>query len=150
MAQMTVDPSDVERPDNAPLETSKRNKALSMRLAGMSFQEIGDHFGMTRQSAWELIHRALAMVPSRQADELRLEENLRLDIAQARIWSKVLDGDLKAVDAFLRISARRARMNGLDLAADVSVSVSVRQDLDVALKQLEEVIKGEVVDRPAE
>jgi hypothetical protein len=98
-----------------------------------------------------MVNRTMASAPNRQVDELRRVENARLDIAQARIWSKVLDGDLKAVDAFLRISARRARMNGLDLATDVlSVSVSVRQDLDVALKQLEEVIKGEVIDRPAE
>lgn len=150
MVQVSVNPNVPDRAEPGLTDDPRRKQAMSMRLAGLSFQEIADHFGIKRQSAWELVGRAMESAPQRQAAELRREENLRLDIAQARIWSKVLEGDLKAVDVFLRISARRARMNGLDLAADVSVSVSVRQDLDTALQQLERVIKGEVVDGPAE
>ena len=147
---MSVDPSHDERVENGLIDPSRRKRAMDMRLSGMSFQQIGDHLGMTKQGAWEMIGRALASEPSRQANEMRLEENLKLDRMESRLAAKVLDGDLRAILANLKIMERRARMNGLDLAADVSVSVSVRQDLDVALKQLEEVIKGEVIDRPAE
>jgi predicted metal-dependent TIM-barrel fold hydrolase len=127
-----------------------------MRIAGLSFEAIGERLGITKQGAWDLVHRSLAPVQGRSVEDLRALENERLDLATRRVLTRVMNDDLstevmlKAVDAFLRISARRARMNGLDLAADVSVSVSVRQDLDVALKQLEEVIKGEVVDKPSE
>ena len=142
---MTADPSDAERPPNGLIDAPRRKQVMSMRLAGMSFQEIGDHFGISKQAIWQMIHLSLQSEPNRQAEELRAIENLRLDTAQARIWSKVLEGDLKATETFLKISARRARMNGLDLAADLSVSVTVQKDLDKALEQLEQVIKGEVI-----
>jgi hypothetical protein len=79
---------------------------------------------------------------------MRALENARLDRAQTAIWSKVIAGDLASIDVFLRISQRRAKMNGLDEPTRVNLSINVRQEMEQALNQLESVVLGEatVVD----
>ena len=41
-------------------------------------------------------------------------EDQRLDVALQVIWPKVLEGDLAAIDRFLAIATRRAKLWGLD------------------------------------
>ena len=49
------------------------------------------------------------------ADHLRQRESERLDRAQLAIWPALQRGDLGAVEKFVRLSARRAALLGLDL-----------------------------------
>jgi len=94
----------------------------------------------------DMIHRTLDMAEQRGVDELRSVENARLDRAQAAIWTAVLQGDLKAIDTFLKISARRARLNGLDAPTQINLKVSVRAEMEAALNELEQVVlRGELV-----
>lgn len=78
------------------------------------------------------------------AAELQRVENARLDRAQAAIWAKVVGGDITAVHAFLRISERRARLNGLDAPTTVNLDRGVRVEMEAALAELETVL-GEVI-----
>jgi len=57
----------------------------------------------------------------------------------------VLAGDYRAVMVFLQISARRARLNGLDFPASVEISPKVRGEMERALFDLQRVVlAGEV------
>ena len=100
---------------------------------------------MEVRSVKELKAASLQLQNSLPVAQYRTLENLRLDRVQAAIWPKVLAGDTKAIDTFLRISQRRARLNGLDAPLDVSVSVSIRHEMQTALEQLEQVVLGQVI-----
>lgn len=129
---------------------ARRTKAVSMALAGLSFEQIGEELGISLQAAHSMVNRTIEETRNTNVDELRQVENARLDRAQAAIWSDVLKGDQKAINTFLRISERRAKMNGLDAPSKVQMSVEVRQEMQQALTQLEEVIleSGEPAPNP--
>jgi DNA-binding CsgD family transcriptional regulator len=129
-------------------QKERRAQALSLLMAGFSYDQIGERLDISGGTAQALIGRLLSKVANDAADELRALENARLDRAQTAIWSQVLAGDLKSIDVFLRISQRRAKMNGLDEPTRVSLSINVRQEMEQALTALESVVLGEatVVD----
>ena len=124
-----------------------------MRMAGASLEAIGNRLGITPQGAGDLVTRTLAQAQNRDIAQLRELENQRLDAAQEAIWSKVLAGDLKAVDSFLRLSARRSKINGMDAPMTVELSLHVRDEMEAALAALEATVLGGTlageVDLPA-
>jgi len=121
-------------------EESRRSEALSLRMAGLTYSQIAERLEISETAASELIGRTLEHGNAPEVDELRALENARLDRSQASIWSRVLEGDTQAIDAFLRISQRRARLNGMDAPVRVDLSVSVRQEMESALTALEAVV----------
>lgn len=138
----------IEEPANTRIERqARRTEAVSMALAGLTYEQIGERLGISAQGAHALVERTIIDTRNYAVDQLRALENARLDRAQAAIWSSVLEGDIKAVNTFLRISERRAKMNGLDAPNKVQMAVSVRQEMEQALVLLEEVIlDAETVD----
>ena len=106
---------------HAPVIVTSRERelqALRFRAEGCTFDEIGRRLGITKQSAWEAIARAMARNAEairEQADEVRVMEAERLDAAAAAIWPKVMDGDLRAQDTWLRNRSRYATLLGLDV-----------------------------------
>lgn len=127
-------------------DQTRRQQALSLRLAGMTYEQIAERLEVSNAGARDMVLRTLERAENRAVDYERGIENQRLDRAQAAIWTKVLDGDLKAIDTYLRISARRAKMNGLDAPTRVDLSVSVREEMEDALQKLEAVVlEGEVI-----
>lgn len=93
------------------------NKALLMRLAGASYQSIGDALGVSRQAAHKAVGRALektAKEIEEGADKLRAIEIARLDRLYLRMSPLAESGSMGAVDRCLRIMERRARFLGLD------------------------------------
>jgi hypothetical protein len=136
-------------------QQARRAEALSLRLAGLSYEQIGERLQISTSGAEEMINRTLERAENRAVTELRELENARLDRAQDGVWSKVLEGDLKAVDVFLRISNRRSKLNGLDAPTQVNLSVHIREELNSALTQLEAMVltqtalRANTVDDPA-
>lgn len=120
---------------------AKRLEAVTLRLAGLTFEQIADRMGISPSWATQLVEMTLTTSINRQVSQMRALENQRLDRAQAAIWPKVLEGNFRAVDTFLRLSGRRAKMNGLDAPTAISVSVTMRQEMDTALNQLESLVK---------
>ena len=121
-------------------------EALSLRMAGISFPQIAERMGITADAALELVNYQLSRVRSGpQAEAMRELENSRLDRLQAALWPDALKGDHKAIALVLDISARRARMNGLDAPRQIALSVSVRAEMQQALEDLRSVVLGEVV-----
>ena len=94
----------------------------------------------------DLVTRTLERAENLAAREMRELEGARLDRAQAAIWTQVLEGDVKAVESFLRISQRRAKLFGLDAPTAVNVNVGIRMEMEQALDQLQKVVLGKVVN----
>lgn len=128
------------------LQQARRTEAVSMALAGLTYEQIGNRLGISQTAAIELVRRTLEETRNHDVDALRQVENARLDRAQAAIWSNVLEGDLKAIGTYLRIAERRAKLNGLDAPTKVQMTLSVRQEMEQALAALEDILDAEVVE----
>ncbi len=114
----------------------RRRKAVALRIAGATYEQIGRELGITSQAAWK--HVTIALTAIRQktaedADVLRVTELARLDAAQASIWPRVVQGDNQAIDRFLRISKRRGEITGIDAPA--------KTDLTSGGKPLENIVR---------
>ena len=125
-------------------QKARRTRAVSFRLAGMTYAQIGEQLQVTEAAARSLVQRALDRVEQHTADEMREVENQRLDRAQAAIWPRVLRGDDKAVSLYLQISDRRSRLNGLNAPTRIDLSMSVKHEMEQALGELETMVLGEL------
>lgn len=146
-AELVEQMGEPEAPSKWTVESerrAKRTEALTLRLAGFTWEQIADRMQMSESGVKALVERTLSRAEQQNAAELREVENMRLDRAQAAIWTKVLAGDLPAVDTFLRISARRSKLNGLDAPTQIELSVNVKQEMEAALQQLEAVVLQDV------
>lgn len=126
-------------------DTRQRAEVLSLLLAGLTYDQIAERQGVSRTAVAVMIGRALEAQEATGIETLRAIENARLDRAQAAIWTRVLDGDNKAIDTFLRISGRRARLNGMDAPFQIELSAHVRVEMEQALSELQDIVLGEVV-----
>lgn len=124
---------------------ARRVEALSLRLAGLTYEQIGERLGISTQGAIDLVNRTLSRAENLAVQQLRELESARLDRAQAAIWTQVLEGDLRAVDVFLRLSKRRSLLLGLDAPTEININVGIRDEMEAALGELEKVILGTVV-----
>jgi Homeodomain-like domain len=139
-------------------------RAVQLRTAGATYQQIGDRLGCSESRAWRIVQRALDRMVREPADQLRQLELARLD----QLWieaTKVLhrshitvsngrvaldprtgqpledDGPvLQAIDRLLKIMERRARLLGLD--APTRVNVITEDMLDAEIARLEAELRG--------
>lgn len=128
------------------IELQRRDEALRLRMGGYTYRQIAEVMDVSDNAVRNLITRALESAPNEKALHQRAIENARLDRLQAAVWKDAINGDVKAIDAVLRISRRRAEMNGLDAPKKIDIRASVRHDVANAVKELHEVILGEVIE----
>jgi hypothetical protein len=107
----------------------KEARAVELRAAGLTLQEITDRLGyQTASAAWKAIARGLARLPAPEVEAYRQIQALTLDLLQASIMAKALDanarGQLLAVDRVIAILERRARLFGLDRAVPTRAEIS--------------------------
>lgn len=116
-------------------------RCLELRLAGGTLEAIGRTVGIDKSNVSRRIRAAIAEIPKSEAGELRALENERLDVMLVSIWKQVRDGHLGAVDRAVRISERRARLNGIDAPQRVDLGSrtvdidGVARDLLVAIER---------------
>ncbi len=109
---------------------TKRQQALELRKKCYTYQEIADALGCSRSGAYKYVSKALAELTEKvrnSADELRELENTRLDELWTKAYDRVQDGDLTAINTCIKISERRAKLNGLDspVRSDITVTPNV-------------------------
>lgn len=136
-------------------ERASAIRLLTLRTAGMTYAQIAEQMGYADASgARTALLRALDRHESENAKQLRELENMRLDTDERALRAIISDASVKvgdrirAVDARTRLSARRARMNGLDAPVQVALSAGVQAELTDALAELGEqlgVVTGEVL-----
>lgn len=101
----------------------QRSIALALRLAGATFEQIGQKLGITDSAAHKLVKKALAdnaTTTNDQTDTLRQIEIERLDMALLAIAQQVKAGNLGAIDRWVKISESRRRLMGLDAPTKAS------------------------------
>lgn len=112
-------------------------KCLRLRIAGMSYSQIGKEVGCCKQNAHRAVTKALAETRKRvgeSAEQLRDIELKRLDALWMAMWSKAQTGDARAADTMIRVMKRRASMLGLD--APKKVEGDITGALEVVAPQL--------------
>jgi hypothetical protein len=97
--------------------TERQHQAVELRKAGLTFDAIGEHLGITRQSAHELVSRALAQYDTatpEAVEALRRLEAARLEEVHEVLWPEVKSGNLPVIERWLKVASRRAQLLGLD------------------------------------
>jgi hypothetical protein len=110
-----------QKATRAIIESAERTaKAIELRKSGATFKMIGDHFGMSAQSAHEMVMKGLKATLAEPAAELRALAVERLDHMLAAIWPAATKGDLQAQAGVLRLEERRAKLLGLDARQQIA------------------------------
>lgn len=121
-----------------PEHMARDHRAAEMRSQGLSYQQIGDQLGMSRQAAHKAVQRAIAEIPKDGTQEALALELAKLDRIE-RYYHQVLGrthlrvgntgkivlddkGDpvldesprMQAADGILKTQAQRAKLLGLN------------------------------------
>jgi hypothetical protein len=121
----------------------RRAEALELRLAGCTYQAIGERLGCSYQRVQTIIKRELERLTAQRteaAQALVTQECERLDRLQLGLWGKAVKGDIDAVNTLLRLMNRRAKLLGLDTPTTLGVNVS--RVSPITLSVVEEVVDG--------
>ena len=114
----------------------RQSKALEMRKAGASYDQIATALGMANRSvAWQSVRSAIKTVIREPAQEVLDLELSRLDIMMMGCWPKARTGDLQTIDRVLRIMDRRSTYLGLDAPKTMHFDLSKLTD-----DQLKEIV----------
>ena len=92
-------------------------QALELRKAGWPFHEIGDRLGISTSQAFKDVSaqlKRLAALALDNAEELRQLELERLDMLIQGLEPMARVGNPGAVNSYLRVMERRAKLLGLD------------------------------------
>lgn len=127
-------------------EVTRQTEIISLLMMGLSYEQIADRMEVSKTDIFSIVARYLRERPKAGVEEMRKIENLRLDRAQAAIWPQVLEGDHKAIDAYLKISSRRSRLNGMDAPLQIELSAHVKIEMQQALAELQQIVLGEVIE----
>ena len=111
-------------------------EALKLRSRGYTYQQIADHMGCSKPTAYARVQRALAAIPAEAAEEYRRLENDRLDTLQAiAMHEAITKKSMQAIDRVLHIMDRRAKLLGLD--APTKTEVITLDAIDAEIRRLE-------------
>lgn len=105
-----------------------RQKACAMRLAGSSYQEIGEALGVTRQSAFDMVEKVIDDTNKEARESVKRLKNMelmRLDYMLLKLREGIDRGDVQSITAALKIMERRAKYKGLDAPAKSKVVAKV-------------------------
>ena len=114
----------------APMGFSKiqkvdyRKRVWALRLAGRKPREIAAELGISLSYVKLLVARGLREAreeAQRACVDHVAESQDRLSVAMGAIWEGVEAGDPKAIQTYLAIEDRRAKLLGLDAAAKIKV-----------------------------
>lgn len=108
----------------------RRKKVWANLLAGLNYREIAEALDCSIGTVCNDVKEKLEELKEetiRDVEEWRTLEIARIDRIINGIWKRVVDGDLAAVDRFLKLAERKAKLLGLD-----QESLNLKVDLDVS------------------
>jgi len=101
----------------------RRIDVLNARKTGATYNEIATQFEISPTRAYQMVREELEKLTAERT-ELREEvmqiEMERLDGLFSKAWEKAMAGDLRAIDACLKVMDRRAKMLGIDAPIKVA------------------------------
>ncbi len=132
------------------LAYERQRKALELRKAGATFQQIAEQLGYKNMSgAYRAIEAALLKTLQEPADDVRKMELERLDKMMLGLWTGATSGHVPAVHGVLAIMERRAKYLGLDAPTKIDISHYIRQialdaglDPEEALEEAARIVKS--------
>jgi hypothetical protein len=126
----------------------KQLQALKLRMAGVSYEDIARTVGYKGPSgAYQAVKSAMKKTLREPADELRTLELGRLDEALRAIWPQVKKGNLLAIDRYLKIAERRAKLAGMDAKTEVNLTGKLDlADIDAIRQKRWEQVGGQLSD----
>lgn len=100
----------------------KRAKVVEAVADGATYEQAAQRAGYaTRSGAYKAFWKAVDGRTANAVDQHRVLELARLDALQVGLWERAVTGDVKAVNAVLRIIEQRSRLLGLDKPEATSV-----------------------------
>lgn len=103
-------------------------KCIELRKAGFSYRQIGQQLDLDPSNAYRRVRRVLQKEidsMSETTEQYRHLELLRLETIGAKIYQQAVNGDLQAIDRYIALSGRRARMLGVDAPQKVEGDFNV-------------------------
>lgn len=100
-----------------------RKRALELRKSGATYRQIGESIGISMQRAHQLVVdelECLAQLRLRNADELRLLELERLDMASIPTLAKLKKGCMRAANVWIKLSESRRKLLGVDAPVKIA------------------------------
>jgi len=105
-------------------QAEKEARIIELRRTGATWELIAKATGYANASgAHKAYQKALGKIVAPKIEELRVTEVDRLDRLQFAIWDRAKEGDIKAIDAVLRILDRRTRILGLDAPTKIQAEI---------------------------
>jgi len=117
----------------------RRQQALDFRKAGYSYRDIGARLEVSHEQARRDVEAALAALVADtkdSAEQLRQLELERLDMLTKALEPMAAVGNPGAVNSFLRVMERRAKLLGLDAPVKQDISVDVTKLTDDELRAI--------------
>ena len=124
MSDQPTEPAPGSAPGSAPDPLAldeRRIKALDRRKVGISYRGIAQLLGISEFEAWRAVEAALAGRIEQDQGHVAQQRQLeieRLDLVVMVLQQKVRDGDMPAIDRWLKVSDARRRLLGLDAEKD--------------------------------
>lgn len=121
-----------EETESGDLTTVPRVKVQErmyhLRMGGRSLGAISDEMNIPMDRVARMINDYAELLETAAGEDEKKQalylETSRLDALQEAAWNAAMDGDLKAIETVLKISARRSKIMGLDLVPTQEVQVT--------------------------
>jgi len=109
------------------IAAERRSRVLTLRLRDASLRCIASKLGCSHETVRLDLQHALKQLHESEKEKmehLRSFELARLDVAVNAIAEKVADGNLNAVEKWVRLSERRSKLLGLDAPLESKLNLS--------------------------
>jgi hypothetical protein len=115
--------------------------AVTLRIDGLTYAEIGARLGVSDRMASRVVNRAMNRVLREPVGQLVDLELARLDGLWAAMWPKAMRGSARHAEVCVRISERRSRLLGLDQPSKLEMRMSV-EEVDALDREIEQLLDG--------
>ena len=109
------------------LATEKRELVISLRRRGLSYPQIEKETGIPKSTAYDCVKKYLDEINKECRDSVQQQREIdleRLERMLDALEGKILDGNERAMETYIKIMKRKAAMLGMDEPQKSSVDVS--------------------------
>ncbi|AXK88605.1 Homeodomain-like domain-containing protein [Nocardia farcinica] len=114
----------------------RRNRALELRLSGISQADIAEQMGVSRTTVSKWISHAIRDITRENAEEYIEIQQQRFDAMLAGIWNDATHGDTWKIDRALAIEDQRAKLLGLYKHAELKVVADAKGNVSEESKSM--------------
>lgn len=107
----------------------RTGRVWQMYIRMQTQQAIADELGISQSRVSKIIAEVRASIPQQTREEIVQERVEQLRTIGTRVFEAAEDGDPQAINAFLKIQEREAKLLGLDSAIKQEVDATVRYEI---------------------